>query len=592
MEADGHTGSRNSRSALDLALQIAQQVNDENRRTTLQQRAQKVISEIIDRPGVAVSPDILFEAAQGEYHAADYPRAIEAFKGIMRRLDSRDEATRQEYAPKVLFYVGSSLGKMNRPLEAAMAYREAATTWAGDPEYQEKVAQGYYSAMRAAKSGASGDQLLEQLYLEAEKLYSDAVAQTSDAGTINFRRADRAYGEKDYTQARSLFQEVGDGSDYYEKARVKASLCLYKVKDYDGAKAEFEKYLDEYVADPTTKPTGAERKLRRSEAMAMATFYLGRIAYVAQDYGTVLKRLSDYREQFPDQGDYVPNALFMVAMAHLASDDMKGAKGVVATMLEHYDTHSATGMAAGRVYEALQTEQQALEEAGDTAGSLALKEEMVGYKHEQNELAKEPNFGNLRAESTLWIDLGRWKEAEAVLRTLEASFPGNPDVELFVLPDLGLVLLEQKRVPEAFAVLDPLIPKDDSDTRKPSSSTVRSWCRAVAGWIEGDEQNVVEVPGVGGAENLEVACKYLLDLTAVEKVKSGGWDCPWYALKLETAYAYTQWGKEDSNQTQKAVGLIKNLMDFLGDVRLDPIGDSCGDDVLQRRFLWLWEKIR
>ena len=64
MEAAGFSGARNSRSALDLALLIAQNVNDQNRGNTLQWRAQQVISAIIERPGVSVSPDILFEAAQ------------------------------------------------------------------------------------------------------------------------------------------------------------------------------------------------------------------------------------------------------------------------------------------------------------------------------------------------------------------------------------------------------------------------------------------------------------------------------------------------------------------------------------------------
>ena len=54
----------------------------------------------------------------------------------------------------------------------------------------------------------------------------------------------------------SPYLEVGSGSDWYEKARVKAALCLYKQKDSDAARAEFLEYVDGYVADPTTKPTG------------------------------------------------------------------------------------------------------------------------------------------------------------------------------------------------------------------------------------------------------------------------------------------------------------------------------------------------
>ena len=158
-------------------------------------------------------------------------------------------------------------------LEKGLPFREAATRWAGDPEYQEKVAQGYYANMRGAKAGTGGDPLLEQLYLEAEKLYSDSLAESSDAGDINFRRGDRAYAQGDYVGARGLYLEVGLGSDIYEKARVKAGLCLYKQKDFEPAKREFVEYIERYVNDPTTKPTGGKKRQNRQEALAMAVFY-------------------------------------------------------------------------------------------------------------------------------------------------------------------------------------------------------------------------------------------------------------------------------------------------------------------------------
>jgi tetratricopeptide (TPR) repeat protein len=588
MNGAGYQGTRNARSALDLALSVAQTVNDENKGNTLQVRAQKVISEIIGRPGVKVSPDILFEAAQGDYFNDDFPQALDSFKGIMRQLDTRDEATQQEYAPKVLFHIGSSLAKMDRNLEAAMAFREAATTWAGDPEYQEKVCTGFYRSIGLAKTASGNDPLLENLYLEAENMLRSVG--TASKGQISFRQAERAYGAKDYTEARAKFLEVEEGDDLYEKALSKAALCLYKVKDTAGATAEFSRYLEQYVTDPRTKPVDAKKRSVREEAMAVATFYLGRMSFSAGDYPVVIERLSDYAEAFPDQTDYAPNALYMVVVSHLGNGDIEDAKGVVTHMKEVFGNHKMTGSSAGQVFNALSAEEEKARKSGDEVTADAFKVQMAEYMHLSNELAPEPKYDNLRKESSLWVDLGRWVEAQAVLEQIVAGFEGDSEIDLgkHVLPDLGLALLEQQRVPDAFRVLDPLVPREEN--ARPSSKLITRWCRAVCGWVTGDGNTITEVPGVGGAENLELACSFLRKLTEAEGAKEK-YTCPWYHLKFDTAYGYYQWGLVDSVQTRNASVLIENLRNILGQTRLDDIAEKCGDDVLQKRFLWLQGKL-
>ncbi len=590
MASEGFSGNRNARSALDLALSIAQTVNDANKGNTLQTRAQKVISEIIERPGVVVSPDILFEAAQGDYFAKDYSRAIRGLKTILAQLDARDEATQRIYAPKVLFHIGDSLRKLERPLEAAMAFRDGATKWQGDPDYDEKIANGYYRAIGTARTESANDPLLENLYLEAENILRNVGSQT---GTITFRQADRAYASKDYNEARKRYLEVEEGSNDYEKAVVKAALCLYKLEDTVNAKAEFTRYLDVYVQDPRTKPVDATKRSVREESMAIARFYLGRIAYSAGDWAEVIKQFETYAKDFSEQTDYAPTAMYMLTKAHLSSGDLGAAKRVVAAMREQFGTHERTGLTSLQIFDALKAEQEEAEASGDTEKARALKEQMADYLRLANALASEPSFNNMRKESTLWIELGQWTEAETVLNKIVSQFGTSQadDVDRFVRPDLGLVLLELKRVPEAYAVLDPLIPKEESDTRKASSITVGSWCRAVTGWLEGDGTTIVEVPGTGGLEDLEIATGFLRKLTDSEGA-SEKYTADWYQLKFETAYAYWQWGKDDSEQTSNAKVLIENLQSLTADTRLGDVADKCGNDTLQRRFLWLLDKVR
>jgi tetratricopeptide (TPR) repeat protein len=588
--------ARDSRSALDLALSTAQEVNDANKGNVLQVRAQKLIADVISRPGVVVSPEVLVQAAEGEYNSAsapaEYVAAIDACKNVMRALESRDEATQREYMPKALYLTGRSFSKLGRPLEAAMAYRDVVTTWKGDPEIQPLAAQGYYSEIGAVRRAASGDKLIEEKYLEAERILIESQKEgQSGAEVVKWRQGERAYDQKKYDDARKSYLTVGPSADEHEKAIVKAALCLYQVNDKDAAAKEFDAYLTKFVADPRNAITGTRKLAARDEARAQATYYLGKMAFDAQEYAEAIRHLSGYEQKFPEQNDYAPRALYMVALSQLAQLDLAGAKATAATLEKTYPTSTFTGRTAFAVFQHLKAEQEKAEKAGDLAQSRALEQEMAHQVRVSNRTATEPSFANLRVESTLWLDIGDWKAAEetltATVKAFEADAARAEDLEKFVLPDLGRALLGQQRVPEAFAVLDPLVPKDDSDPRKPSSSVVRDWSRALAGWVEGDASKVVEVPGVGG--DFKRAVDLTLKLADQEKDK---WTCPWYELKFAQAYALLQWSKIDSTQRDVAKRVVDDIASQLGDPDMKGIAEECGDDVLRKRFLWLRNELR
>ena len=593
MQKAGFQG-RDARSALDLALKIAQDVNTENKGTTLQPRAQKLISDVISRPGVVVAPDVLFEAAQGEYNAQEYEAAVRAFKGLMAALDGRDEATRQEFMPKVLFFLGQCYSKQDRPLEAAMAFREAATTWKGDPEYQLRVAQGYMQRISDVRKTAGGDKLVEERFLEAERILQEVG---NDSG-VAWRQAERKYDAKDYDGARTSYLALTASADEHEKAIAKAALCLYKKGDKDGAAKEFRRYLEVFVPDAANAITGARKQAARTEARAQATYYLGLIANEAQKYDEVLSWFKDYDTKFPEQADYVPRALSMSIDAALAKNDVGNAKRLNATLQQKYATNSFTGRSALKIYSALKAEEEKKTKAGDAEGSRALKSEMVEYMRVSNSTASEPNFGNLRIESGLFLELGDFERAEAALRETLKAFDGKADraadLEKFVKPDLGEALLGQKRVPEAFAILDPLVPKDDSDPRKPSAVVIRDWCKSVTGWIEGDGTQNVEVPGVGG--DLKRATELINKLIDGERARNdegrGAWTCPWYELKFELAFAYLVWSRTDAAQKGSAKSIVDDLASQLGDPDMKQVAKDCGNEVLRKRFVWLRNQVR
>lgn len=587
--------ARDSRSALDLALKTAQDINTENKGNILQVKAQKLISEIIGRPGVKVPPDVLFEAALGEYNTQNYLAAITSMKDVMRALDDRDDATRREFMPKVLYYVGASFARLDRQLEAAMAFREVTTTWKGDPEYQVKAADGFLGAMRSVKAASKGDPMIEQLYLESERTKIEAAqASGGSADSVTWTQAQRAYDNGKFDDARKSYLTIGQAADEYEKALVKAALCLYKKNDRDGAKKEFEQYLEGFVKDPRNAINGARKLAAREEASAQAQYYLGKMAYDAQEYGEVVRLFTGYEKAYPSQSEYAPNALYMLVLAQIAAKDLGGARKVSATMQETFPTSAATGKAAFNLYQALKVEREAADKDGDGARSLALAREMAHYMHVSNATSAEASFPALRVESSLWLELGEWSSAEEVLRQTIAAFGDKKDrtqdMERFVMPDLGAALLGQKRVPEAFAVLDPLVPKDDSDPRKPASAVVRDWCRSVSGWVEPKGTELVEVPGVGGPYARVV--EFLNKLIASEAATNEAWSCPWYALKFEQIYTLLQWSKADTSQREGAKRVLDDIVSQLGDPELKDVGKKCGDDDLRKQFLFLRSQLR
>lgn len=596
MSEAGFTGRRDSRSAVDLALSIAQQVNDENPKNILRVYAQKLISEIRDLPGVILAPEVLFEAAQGEFNDGNYRDAYDALRGVLRALDSQDEATRRTFAPQVYHYMARALTKLERPLEAALTYKEAVTTWRGDLEFDPKNAQGYYKAIGEVRRGAGGDNLINQMWLEAEQFVVDQ--ESKNIGDIVWRQSERMYADQDYEGAREKYLTVEQKEDTYEQALVKAALCLYKIKDIPAAEKEFKEYLEVFVPDPLNIVNTGSKKLARSMARAQATFYVGRIAYQRTDYEGVIAAFSGYEKEFPDQTSYAPNALYMLLMSHLGLKQFPEARTTHATMRKMFPTHKTTGTGALQIYLITKSEYEAATAANEAERAQELRLQMAEFIKISNDLSAKPSFVNLRTETALWIELGVWEHGESSARKT-LVFENDPtlaaDLDKYVRPDLAQCLLEQHRVPEAFELLDPLVPDPDvkEDDRKVAGAVTANWCRAVCGWIEGDAQNIVEIPGVGDAENLEDAGKLWSKLAAGEDAKELKWKADWYEYKFQLFYSYYRWGQLDSAQLETCQRLLTDFRQLVNDPSMKVVADACGgDDVLQKRYLWLWDKVR
>ncbi|HKX46377.1 MAG TPA: hypothetical protein VJP77_06715 [Planctomycetota bacterium] len=582
--------ARDTRSALELALTLAGRVNEDNPKSALQVRAQRLISDAVGQPGVRVSADVLYEAALGDFNSQQYEAALDSLRRVQRGLE--DDAQKQALLPKVLHHVGRSLYSLDRHLEAAFAFREGVTTWRGDEQYDGLNAQGFYSSMQRVRRDATGDPQIEALWRESEVLQSTVNIGTS--GDILYRQGIAELEAGQPAAAREILLTVPPDAFSYEPAKVKAAVCLFELGRYPEAEKELRDYLEGFVGDPRNKLSGGDtnRLQKRDEACAEGEYYLGRVALDQGQWAEAIARLRGFPDRFGGQPGLCAAALAHCLEASLELGDVEGAKAFHARMVRDYPQDAFTGQGASKIYNRLIELYKSAEGAGDAEEQRRVLRQLAEYARIANQLASEPTFAALRQESVHWMELGEWAEAESVLERLAelgAQSPRNArDVEKFVLPDLGYALLRQLRPQDAFDVLGPLVPNldDPEDKRKPALETVATWCKSVTGILEGDPANPTVLPGVGGAESFATAQRWW-DKIADSQEK---WvSKEWYESKFQLAWTQYQWSAEDSAKKDSARRTLNTLRAETTNFR--DIEQHAGPDV-RRRYEWLWDQVK
>lgn len=620
---DAGVSKRNRYTVADRALAIAQQVNRENKGSRMQVRAQRLIGKIIERPGVQVDPNVLYEAAEGVYNEGEYEQSVYAFKRLLRVLDNEDAALRAEFMPKTLYRIGRAYVRLGRDLEAAMAFREACTTWQGDPEYDSPNARSFFTLMKTLNPSSGESPELQALYTEAENLAERFASQT-DQDEIKWNKAEKLYRDKDYDQAIAKFAEISQASNYYERAMVRIAVCTYRKGDKAAGEELFRTYLEDYLGDPVASAIGDSeiKAAQRKVARASAEFYYALAAFdptndalgefedgkrttppPAEEWEEVVRRVGDYPTEFKDQTSTVPWMMYMYVTAKLQLSELAEARAMYDRMLEKFESSRFTATASIDIYKRLGDLQ---EQTDDAAERMKLEREMAGLLKAGN-AASEADYNKLRGESRHWETLREWAEAERVLRKLQSTFGDGEraaDVEKFVLPDLANALIQQQKVAEAHTILTALMAEDAAN--RPSRSTLMNYIRSVTGWVEGDAQPFTVVPGVGTSdEDFDRVTKLLRQLLNAESFK---YSCSAFELRFQEAWAYYAWATaEGGPRNSDKVSTAKNMLlplttlaeigeDFQGvEDRCrseEEFADELGGGVLQKRFQWLWSMVR
>ncbi|MCH2103444.1 MAG: tetratricopeptide repeat protein [Planctomycetes bacterium] len=610
---DAGASRRNRIACADLALKIAQQVNTENQGNILQVRAQKLISQIITRPGVEVQPAVLYEAAEGHYNEGNNVEAIKGLKQVLAALDDSDEATRLELAPKTYYYLGRSYQQLDRHLEAIMAFKEGVTSYRGDPEYDAYSAQQLYKSADRMRKTIRDDDQITAMFNEAETI----AAQLSEANKdeILFRQAEKLRGERKFAEAIPKYEQIEKLANDYEKALVAIGECKFRLGETEAAEAKFKDYVESYVTDEENSVENSPvRAARRSDALAKARFYRTLIAFQAADktgfdqglWDRVIELGADYPDLHPTQDTHAPWTMRMVMNAHVSKVNVTAARETHRRLSEDYPDSSFTPVASLELHGALKKLRKEAEDKGETESAAQTLREMAELLEFANKNAVKFSFKNTRTEASHWYDLGEYEKAEKVMRALMERPTDDPNeqntINNYVRPELAQALLAQREVAEALEILRELM---DGGGR-PTKQVVLSYCRGVSGWIEGAAGKINIIPGAA-ADAAELD-KVIETLNAISNSKEvDKWTCDWYGYKFQLAYTYyvyatADWGPQDQRKKDSARRQLDVLVQEFG-ANFEGIETACeeaddelkarfGDDVLRRRFVWLWREVQ
>ncbi len=582
-----------------LAIELATEINDSSAFGYLRTRAQKLLAEIAETPGIEVSPELQMQAVLGEYRSDNLDAAIDKAHRLAGQLLSSDnKEDRVALMPQLYNTLGNIYRKQDRNLEAAMAFREGAKEYAGtDPEVDSRSARAFNSLIARMVPPGDSSNPLAPLVRESEQLVQ--ALDDSSAGGILYNAGMKLMRQDEFDLAIKKFQQVPIEDNYGEVALTQIGVAYTKLRQADDAIQAFERYLTEIVTDPQYDTESQVRQNLRKEALAIAEFYAALNHSLKKEHSKAIPYLEGYETRHDTQEALQRSAISLLMRSFLELGDTQKARAALERLEGFAPDHPVTSRAAASFY--LQ-----LKEMYDKAQDEGEKQRLLTEMAERLELANRTSadYGTLWNEGDHWLELGNETKALVALRRLYANFKDSEDAETaekvtkFVIPRLAELLVNAKEVVEASEMLTPLIRAEiaSEGAEKVNRNTTLLWIKTLTGWLEGGANGsaIVQVPGTSGdSELFEHATTKLESYLRTPR----NFSCAWFDLKFMENYTYYMWGDVDSS---KGDSVGERLADILAQMNgWEDIDQQCEksddeelkarttDKVLSGHFRWL-----
>jgi len=596
---------RDQTDTTNFAITLATEVNETTDFGYLRTRAQKLLAEIAETPGIVVWPQLQMEGLMGEYRSGNYDAAIEKARRLATELLAGDESTRLELMPTLYNVLGNIYNRQERPLEAAMAFREGVAKYAGgDLEKDSASARAYNKLISSLVDPTDANSPLTALVRESETLVTQ---HSEDGDSVLYSAGEKLERRKEYEQAITKYKEVGLDNDYGELALVKIGYCQVYLKKYDEAITTFEHFLNDIVPDPQYDTESPRRKANRLQSLAIVEFYLPLCYFDKGEFQKAIDILDGYQDRHRTQTSLCNSALSLLMRSHLALGQTKEARSALEVLEALSPDSGVTSKASTTFYIELKG---LLEKEKDPAKRTAILREMA-ERLEVSNASGEPSYPNLWNEADHWLDLGENDKALEAMHKLYAAFKDTTDPDLvdkiqqFVIPRYAELLMSKREVVAASNILTPLIEADiaaDGKLKISRNATI-VWVKTLTGWLEGgqDGKPIIEVPGTGGTEELFNYASDRLDLFARQRQS---YSCEWFELKFLLAYTYYKWGAINSIKGDSVKTQLNAIAVQLGKPNWDDVDDVCdketdkdlirrtGGHALRNYYRWLEERAK
>ncbi len=582
------------------AIDLAARVSREKPRHILDLEARAVVQEVLAMapPEAEIPFHVIADAYEGAYVQKKYELARDGFKILISRLAGRPEAN--DFGAKAYYYLGRSWTNLNRPLLAAVTFRAGFEQFPDDEEFSEQLARNWLSLAENLRNRARGDAGLDAFFRAAEEAVQSVGGDASggiawrsakgdyDAARDALRAGDEEEALRLFRRAIQGFEKIDRASPYYEQALVQAGLAEYHQMALDpgaGRRAfqRFQEYLENFVTNPENTPvTPRQRKVRKDQT-ARADYYRGQVKYKEARAGNqeawneLLQLYEGYLDRHPDQYSYGAATYTYRMEALLALGREQEAEALFEELVNLPFEHNFTNRGAFILFSHFNSK---LEDLEGPARREALQK-AARYLSIMNQTSARPQFGNLRTEADLRMQLGEWATAAALLeRALDLAEGMDGNAVYQTEMDLVEAYLAMDKPGAAKAVIDRYL-ADPAFNKK--GRVIAAGVKIKSGWIQMRKGRPVEVPGSSTtAAEFQEASELLSKLILAHEQGLGPdqnkfRDPEWWRLKLQQAYVLYRWGQVDSSKR----GAHRKLIESLERLSPDLGGKVAGEELPQ-----------